>query len=120
MVMKCSSCGEESDKWHDLSLSETVEERTGHSQVHYAAKCKLCILKDTIKDYTKSDSEKFKTIVVFDSRGIDLGGWTAVAEESGHVFPEVDLTEKEWVEYDEKSQQSVGIYNVEHQFVKVK
>ena len=32
----------------------------------------LGILEETIKDYTNSDSEKFKTVVVFDSRGIDL------------------------------------------------
>lgn len=42
------------------------------------------------------------------------------AEESGKIFENVNLTEKEWVEYDEKSQQSVGIYEFESRFVHVK
>lgn len=47
-------------------------------------------------------------------------GWSAVAEDSGHVYTEVDLSEKEWVDWDEKMKQSVGIYNAEHQFVRIK
>ncbi|XP_069686945.1 UPF0587 protein CG4646 isoform X2 [Periplaneta americana] len=133
LKLKCTACGEASDKWHDVSLSEIFEDRTGHANVHYAAKCKLCvkennlsILEDTIQPYTKADHEKFKTIVVFDCRGVELvdcefrDGWSAVAEDSGHVFPEVDLSEKEWVEWDEKTKQSVGIYSIEHQFVRIK
>ncbi|KAJ9595755.1 hypothetical protein L9F63_013074, partial [Diploptera punctata] len=124
LKLKCTACGEQSDKWHDVSLSETMEDRTGHANVHYSAKCKLClkennlsILEETLKDYTNSDSEKFKTIVVFDSRGIDVvdcefrDGWTVVAAESGQKFPEVDLTEREWVEWDEKTKESIGIYD---------
>jgi hypothetical protein len=47
-------------------------------------------------------------------------GWSAVAEDSGHVYPEVDFSEREWVEWDEKMKRSVGIYNVGHQFVRIK
>ncbi|XP_021929448.1 UPF0587 protein C1orf123 isoform X2 [Zootermopsis nevadensis] len=131
--MKCTACGESTNKWHDVSLSETVMDRTGHTNVHYSAKCKLCfkennlsILEDSLQAYTKAENENFKTIVVFDCRGVELvdfdfrGGWSAVSEDSGHVYSEVDLSEKEWVEWDEKIKQSVGIYNVEHQFVRTK
>lgn len=38
----------------------------------------------------------------------------------GKTFEDVDLTEKEWVDYDEKNQTSVGVYELEWQFVKVK
>lgn len=47
-------------------------------------------------------------------------GWSAVAEDSSHVYTEVDLSEKEWVDWDEKMKQSVGIYDAEHQFVRIK
>lgn len=63
---------------------------------------------------------------MFDCRGIEptafspRDGWIAVAEESGKVFEDVDLTEKEWVDYDDKTNQSVGIYEIESQFVKQK
>lgn len=75
--------------------------------------------------YTNSDDGKFKSIVTFDCRGIEpiefqpSEGWKAKVEESGSVF-DVDLSEKEWVDYDEKIKNSVGISEFESQFVKVK
>lgn len=64
--------------------------------------------------------------MVFDCRGIEPvefapgEGWVAKAAESGNVFNNVDLSEKEWVDYDEKQKESVGVYEFESQFVKVK
>lgn len=40
--------------------------------------------------------------------------------ESNTLFENVDLEEKEWVDYDEKKNQPVGIYEVKHQFVVAK
>lgn len=42
-------------------------------------------------------------------------GWIVSVEESNKVFNDVDLSEKEWVEYDEKIQDSVGIYEFEYE-----
>ena len=42
-------------------------------------------------------------------------GYT-VESESGTKFNDVDLSEGEWVEYDEKLGDSVGIYELEHKF----
>lgn len=39
---------------------------------------------------------------------------------SGKKFEDVDLSEKEWVDYDEKNQTSVGVYELEWNFIKVK
>lgn len=81
---------------------------------------------DLSGEYTSEDQGKFKTIGIFDCRGIEPvdfapgPGWNVKVEESTKTFEDVDLTEKEWVEYDEKSQQSVGIYEFESQFIKVK
>jgi hypothetical protein len=49
--MKCTACGESTDKWHDASLSETVEDRTGHANVHYSAKCKLCARENNLSKF---------------------------------------------------------------------
>lgn len=40
--------------------------------------------------------------------------------ESNTIFDDVNLEEKEWVEYDDKQNQPVGIYEVEHKFVNIK
>lgn len=77
-------------------------------------------------EYTSEDQGNFRTLVTFESRGIEPteftpgNGWIVKVEESGSVFDCVNLTEKEWVEYDEKSQQSVGIYDFESRFVSVR
>lgn len=57
-------------------------------------------------------------------------GWTCKGykedEESGEgqvtgtIFTDIDLTDMEWADYDEKADQSVCISDLEFQFVKVK
>jgi hypothetical protein len=39
-----------------------------------------------------------------------------VETSTGTRFDDVDLSEGEWVEYDEKLGDSVGIYELEHKF----
>lgn len=76
--------------------------------------------------YTNEDQGSFRTIVIFDCRGIEPTeftpgeGWIAKIEESGKLFVNINLSDKEWVEYDENIQQSVGIYEFESRFVAVK
>ncbi len=43
-----------------------------------------------------------------------------VESTSGQVFDNVDLSDAEWVDYDEKLGESVGIMELEHKFVKHK
>jgi len=132
MKLKCLSCGEIPEKWQYVSLEESVPVKGGKGDANLVAKCKLCsrensidIIKDSLQPYTAEHSNSFKTVVAFDCRGmepVDFSprvGWTCRGEESGSLFPEVSLTEKEWVDYDEKAQLSVGIYELEHKFVKV-
>lgn len=45
-------------------------------------------------------------------------GFVCQGEESGLQFDEVDLTELEWVDYDEKATCSVGITELEWKFEK--
>jgi hypothetical protein len=119
-------------------------------------KCKFCSNEgnlniESIKppvNYTIDDSDNhvFKTIVVFDCRGIEpvdwqpgekknfflmyisiqynlfLGdGWTCQGVESSTKFGQIDLSEnKEWMDYDEKAKQAVAINELEFKFLKVK
>ncbi|CAG9858655.1 unnamed protein product [Phyllotreta striolata] len=130
LKIKCSNCGEESGKWHDVSEAVTFPGKTGKSENNFVIKCKLCgrensldIIPGSNGKYTNEDSGKYKTIITFDCRGIEPTeftpgeGWIAKVEESGKVFDNVDLTEKEWVEYDERSSQSVGVYEFESKFI---
>ncbi|OPL20572.1 hypothetical protein AM593_10481, partial [Mytilus galloprovincialis] len=105
----------------------------GRGHASLVIKCKLCsrensidILKDTIKPYTADDSGHLKTMVVFDCRGVEpiefspRVGFVAEGAESGTNFPEVELTEGEWFDYDEKASVSVAVGELGHKFITVK
>ncbi|XP_059996033.1 LOW QUALITY PROTEIN: CXXC motif containing zinc binding protein [Lagenorhynchus albirostris] len=131
LKMKCGNCGEISEKWQYIRLMDNVALKGGRGSASMVQKCKLCsrensieILSSTIKPYNAEDNEKFKTIVEFECRGLEpvdfqpQAGFAAEGLESGTVFSDINLQEKDWTDYDEKAQESVGIYEVTHQFVK--
>lgn len=76
--------------------------------------------------YTADDAGNYKTIVVFDCRGVEpfefspRAGWTVQSAENGQSFEDVDLSDDDWVEYDQKNKNSVGVYEFASQFVKLK
>lgn len=79
-----------------------------------------------LASYSAEDSGKFKTIVSFDCRGVEpiefspRSGWIVKSSENGQTFEDVDLSEDDWVEYDQKNKNSVGIYEFETNFIKLK
>uniref|UniRef100_A0A4X1WCB5 CXXC motif containing zinc binding protein n=2 Tax=Artiodactyla TaxID=91561 RepID=A0A4X1WCB5_PIG len=118
LKMKCGNCGEISEKWQYIRLMDSVALKGGRGSASMVQKCKLCSRENSI------DNEKFKTIVEFECRGLEpvdfqpQAGFAAEGVESGTVFSDINLQEKDWTDYDEKAQESVGIYEVTHQFVK--
>ncbi|XP_076247435.1 CXXC motif containing zinc binding protein [Calliopsis andreniformis] len=129
----CCNCGEVSEKWNYVSLSEFIPAQRGNAVTHFTSKCKLCsrdnsmtILEDSIKPFVATDHDKFQTIVVFDCRGLEPSdfsareGWTAKAVDDGKEFTEVDLSEGEWADYCDKIKKPVGIYDIEHKFERIK
>ncbi|XP_060070390.1 CXXC motif containing zinc binding protein-like [Ylistrum balloti] len=129
--LKCHSCGEATTEFQYLTLIDSSPLKGGRGSASLVMRCKLCsrensidIIKDSIKPYNIDDSGKFKTVVVFDCRGmepVDFSprvGFMAEGSETGTKFPEVELTEGDWVDYDEKQGESVGVYDIEHKFVK--
>ncbi|XP_070195725.1 UPF0587 protein v1g245604-like isoform X2 [Littorina saxatilis] len=104
----------------------------GRGHATLVLKCKLCkrensidILKDSLDAYTIDDVGKYKNIVKFDCRGVSplefspRIGWVAKGVESNTPFT-IDMSEKEWFDYDEKSSESVSITEVLFKFVHVK
>lgn len=90
--------------------------------------CSFCARVGTItivdghgKPYTAEDSESraFVPLVCFDCRGIEVveflpkDGWSAEGAESGTPFTDIDLSDGDYSEYDEKATASVGIFNFE-------
>ncbi|KAK9908399.1 hypothetical protein WJX75_007289 [Coccomyxa subellipsoidea] len=75
--------------------------------------------------YTANDDGNFVGLVAFECRGLDVIGWQPedgfiVESTSGARFEDVDLSEKEWMDYDEKLGESIGIYDLEYKLEGVK
>lgn len=132
LKLKCSNCGDETEEYVYLSLSESQPLKGGRGHASLVIKCKLCarensidIIRESIASYSDEDSPKYKTIVVFDCRGVEAidydarVGWVADGSESGTKFEEVDLSQREWYDFDETAKLSVSVTDFKHQFVRV-
>ncbi|KAM8931106.1 CXXC motif containing zinc binding protein [Pelodytes ibericus] len=131
LKLKCGNCGEVADKWQYITLMDSVPLKGGRGSASMVQKCKLCsresyidILRPSLQPYNAQDSETFKTIVEFECRGMEpidfqpQAGFGAEGADTGTPFNEINLQEKDWTDYDEKAKESVGIYEVTHQFKK--
>ncbi|PRP86203.1 hypothetical protein PROFUN_05719 [Planoprotostelium fungivorum] len=117
----CSNCGEKSEKFQYISTEDTFLTPNGK-----VAKCKACKRDHNIeilppfKRYTADHSGSFSPIATFECRGVDIveyeprAGFSAEGEK-GTSF-EVDLAAGDWSDYDEKTSESVGIYEFSHKF----
>ncbi|XP_065070012.1 UPF0587 protein v1g245604-like isoform X3 [Rhopilema esculentum] len=128
LKLKCLNCGEESKAFVYLTLIDSVPLKGGRGHASVVSKCKLCsrensidIVKDSYKPYNLEDSGKFKKIAQFECRGMEptdfspRGGWVANGAESASKF-DVDLTEKEWYDFDERSSNPVSIVEFQYKF----
>eukprot|EP00112_Aurelia_sp_Birch-Aquarium-sp1_P000828 Seg1079.10 transcript_id=Seg1079.10/GoldUCD/mRNA.D3Y31 product="UPF0587 protein v1g245604" protein_id=Seg1079.10/GoldUCD/D3Y31 len=128
LKLKCLNCGEESKAFVYLTLIESSPLKGGRGHASLVSKCKLCsrdnsadIMKDSIKSYDIENSGQFKAVVAFECRGMEpvdfspRAGWIAKGAESTSQF-EIDLTEKEWYDFDEKTSNPVSIVDLQYRF----
>lgn len=127
---RCTSCGEMGDNFNRLEVSDKTAIPGSRGEANLVIKCKFCsrvntvdIIPDSVTPYTAEDSDQFKKLVVFDCRGVEptdyfFGNGFTCTSEGGTQYEDINLEEGEWVEYDEKAGQSVGIYSATHRFVK--
>jgi|UniRef100_A0A7S4LER7 hypothetical protein len=77
-------------------------------------------------EYNESDSGKLKRIGTFECRGCELvkflprSGWEASSTKSDTSFDDIDLTEGDWADYDERGNESVMISELETEICRSK
>jgi len=75
--------------------------------------------------YSQKQSGTFQTFVTCDCRGVEItgwivgDGWSCVGVKSATKFTDIDLTEHEFYDYDEKATQEVSISEVQTRIVRV-
>ncbi|KAL8365521.1 hypothetical protein RB595_004372 [Gaeumannomyces hyphopodioides] len=119
--VQCTSCRETHANWVGVSRFEANEMSGSRGEANFVWKCKNCkressaSIKAAPTAYEASEPAKPRKILEFDCRGLEFtefkpeGNWMAEGAESGTKFTEIDLTEGEWFEYDEKAGDEVSI-----------
>lgn len=75
-------------------------------------------------EYLEGDDNKFKMIVSFDCRGLELidyeprDGWAVLSKKK--LFDDVDLSGKDWCDYNDLDNEPVEVTNFEFQFESLK
>jgi hypothetical protein len=78
-------------------------------------------VKGVTRPLTDEDEHKAVPIIAFDCRGLEPIAWRPeggfiIKTKSGKVFEDVDLSDGEWADYDEKLGDSVSVMNLEWEF----
>ncbi|KAK0334412.1 hypothetical protein LTR91_018610 [Friedmanniomyces endolithicus] len=122
--VQCTSCREVHPNWVSVSRFETNEQSGSRGDANFVWRCKNCKrehsanITDTPKAYPQQSPAKAKNILTLDCRGLEFvefkadGAWKATGVESGTKFADIDLTEGEWFDYDEKAGEEVSIKDV--------
>jgi len=131
--VQCSSCHETHPKYVGLNRMEEHElSGSKGNTAHFVWRCGMCKRESSakfdssfpIRPYTIESSGKFAPLLVLDCRGLEFtnfdprGIWKCIGSESGMAFNEVDMEEREWTDYDEKSSVSVGVMAFEGKWSK--
>ncbi|CUV05032.1 unnamed protein product [Cryptosporidium hominis] len=111
--------------------NESIEMENSRGIVNFAMKWEsdkrqstiTCIKLNNISrmKVTSEDEGKLVPVAAFDCRGINLTKWNPsfgynVISNSGKKFENINLEELEWCDFDENSNESVGIYNLNSEF----
>ncbi|EJD03985.1 DUF866-domain-containing protein, partial [Fomitiporia mediterranea MF3/22] len=130
--VKCTSCNEEHPKEVTLNREEHEMSFGKGNTAHFVWRCSLCKRESSarfepqpLKPYSAESSGSLTPFLTLDCRGLEfigfnpMGIWKCKGTESGTIFSEVDLTEGEWTDYDEKASQPVSIMEIESEWSRV-
>ncbi|KAF1810352.1 DUF866-domain-containing protein [Eremomyces bilateralis CBS 781.70] len=119
--VQCTSCREVHPNWVTISRFEQNEISGSRGEANFVWKCTLCkrehsaTIQKEPAPYPHSSPPKRQNILEFDCRGLEFiefkpdGDWKASATETKSRFTEIDLTDGEWYDYDEKAKEEVSI-----------
>jgi len=130
--VKCNSCHEIHPKLVSVNRLQEHELKHGKgSTANFVWRCGNCRRESSasfepvkLQPYSIDSNRQFALLLILDCRGLEFtrfdpqGVWTCKGAESGTVFSDVEFTDGEWTDYDEKSAQPVGISEIQSEWVR--
>ncbi|OXV11658.1 hypothetical protein Egran_00581 [Elaphomyces granulatus] len=122
--VQCTSCREIHPNWISFNRFEKHEISGSRGEANFVWKCRLCQRTHSASIstgphvYYYDDGLKAQRIIEIDCRGLEFvefkadGDWEAKGIESSTRFSNIDLSEGEWFDYDEKTGEEVSIKEV--------
>ncbi|ODV88707.1 hypothetical protein CANCADRAFT_32227 [Tortispora caseinolytica NRRL Y-17796] len=129
-TIQCTSCRETHKNNVIVSRNDAYELSKGRSAANFVFKCQFCGKEGSINiekgpKPLKNDSKMPLTFLELDCRGCDItnyypgnSSWRCTGE-SGQVFGDIDISEYEWYDYDEKANVEVSIVNIKFDIIKL-
>ncbi|CAG8660973.1 9927_t:CDS:2 [Funneliformis mosseae] len=127
--VKCTSCNEVNNNWVGVNRLDQNEIPGSRGSANLVMRCKFCKRESSaqfdtspVTPYTIENSGKFAQMTTIECRGlefIDFEPRATVGTDSGTKFEDIDLTDGDWAEYDEKGGIPVGISEVQAEFKRV-
>ncbi|KAJ5893693.1 hypothetical protein N7495_005384 [Penicillium taxi] len=125
--VKCTSCHEVHPNWVSFNRFEEHEIPGSRGEANFVWKCRMCTKTHSASviagphAYEADEKKKGLKILELDCRGLEFiefkpdstqGEWEAKGAETSTPFAEIDLSEGEWYEYDDKSSEEVSIKEI--------
>ncbi|KAL5106732.1 CXXC motif containing zinc binding protein [Taenia crassiceps] len=127
LKVRCSNCMEVHDKWVFVCAQRREAVKGLRGFANLKLKCRFCgrenlagVVEGSVKSYREEDSEKVRPVVRLECRGMQpvefspRDGWRVVSNSNcATVFSDVDLTDGEWMDYDDDGGCCVEIFDVQ-------
>ncbi|CAI2164069.1 16973_t:CDS:2 [Funneliformis geosporum] len=118
--VKCTSCNEVNNNWVGVNRLDQNEIPGSRGKANLVMRCKFCKRESSaqfdpspVKPYTIESSGNFAQMITIECRGLELIDFEPRARTK---FEDIDLTDGDWAEYDEKGGIPVGISEVQAKF----
>lgn len=126
----CTSCHETHPKAVSINRFESYDIGDSKGKANFVFRCRMCKKESsanidrTVAKYTVEDDSKLVPILQIDARGLDLSDFVAEGRfeckglNSGTTFNEVDLSDGEWYDYDDKVSEEVSVTEIKWEILR--
>lgn len=121
--VRCQICGEPHANEIYVNLDNAIGGKRQKTEKSFVMTCKMCRREGSINFVQGSlvgyrDSEVFQPVAQFEARGLEIVEWVLhdgfeITTNSGAVFSNQSLQERDWSEYDEAAASPVALYGIE-------